>query len=200
MEHFKYSVSVMMVLALALVFIGCAKPPEAEKQAAQAAMDAAVKAGADKYAAADLDTAKKSFDTAEAQVKDKKYKEAKEGYDAAKAAFEKAAGAVAAGKKAVADEATAAVAALEEGWAGVEAAAKKAEKKMKDKKGDWEADAKAFVDKLKEAKDAIAADPIGAKAKAAELKATIEKWDAAFKEMLTAPAKPEPKKAKKQQG
>ena len=198
MKHFKYSVSCLMVLALALVFIGCAKPPEAEQKAAKAAMDAAVSAGADKYAAADLDTAKKSYDTAEAQMKDKKYKEAKEGYVAAKAAFEKAAGAVAAGKKAVADEATAAIAALEESWTGVEAAAKKAEKKMKDQKSAWEADAKAFADNLKAAKDMIASDPLGAKAKADELKATIEKWDAAFKEMLAAPAKPEPKKAKKQ--
>ena len=118
MKHFKYSVSLMMVLALALVFIGCAKPPEAEQKAAKAAMDAAVSAGADKYAAADLDAAKKVWDAAEAQVKDKKYKEAKQGYVDAKAAFEKAAGAVAAGKKAVTDEATAAVAAVEEGLEG----------------------------------------------------------------------------------
>ncbi len=110
MKHFKYSVACLMVLTLVMVFISCAKPPEAEQKAAKDAMDAAVSAGADKYAAADLDAAKKSFDTAEAQVKDKKYKEAKEGYVAAKAAFEKAAGAVAAGKKAVADEATAAIA------------------------------------------------------------------------------------------
>jgi hypothetical protein len=196
MKHFKYSVSLMMVLALAMVFIGCAKPPEAEQKAAKAAMDAAVTAGADKYAAADLDAAKKTWESAEAQVKDKKYKEAKEGYVAAKAAFEKAAGAVAAGKKSVADEATAALTALEQGWTAIEADAKKAEKKMKEKKAEWEADAKAFVDNLKAAKDAIAADPIGAKAKAAELKAVIEKWDAAFKDMLAAPAKPEPKKGK----
>ncbi|MHB9096437.1 MAG: hypothetical protein ACYC5X_01290 [Syntrophales bacterium] len=197
MKHFKYSVSLMMVLALALVFIGCAKPPEAEQQAAKAAMDAAVTAGADKYAAADLDAAKKVWESAEAQVKDKKYKEAKQGYVDAKAAFEKAAGAVAAGKKAVTDEAAAAIAALEQGWTGLEADAKKAEKKMKDQKGAWEADAKAFVDNLKAAKDSLGADPIGAKAKVAELKAVIEKWDAAFKEMLAAPDKPEPKKGKK---
>jgi hypothetical protein len=197
MKHFKYSVSLMMVLALAMVFIGCAKPPEAEQKAAKAAMDAAVTAGADKYAAADLDAAKKTWESAEAQVKDKKYKEAKQGYVDAKAAFDKAAGAVAAGKKAVADEATAALTALEQGWTALEADAKKAEKKMKEKKADWEADAKAFVDNLKAAKDSLGADPIGAKAKAAELKGVIEKWDAAFKEMLAAPAKPEPKKEKK---
>jgi len=197
MKRFTYSVAYLLVLVLALVFTGCAKPPEEEQKAAKTAMDAAVSAGADKYAAADLEAAKKSFDSAEAQVKDKKYKEAKEGYVTAKAAFEKAAGAAAAGKKAVADEATAAIAALEETWKGVEASAQKAEKKMKDKKAEWEADAKAFGDSLKAAKDSIPADPLGAKAKAGELKAVIEKWEAAFKEMLAAPAKPEPKKAKK---
>jgi len=31
-----------MVLALALVFIGCGKPPKAEQEAAKAAMDAAI--------------------------------------------------------------------------------------------------------------------------------------------------------------
>jgi hypothetical protein len=173
MKHFKYSVSVLMVLALVLFFIGCAKPPEAEQKAAKAAMDAAVAAGADKYAAADLDAAKKTWESAEAQVKDKKYKEAKQGYVDAKAAFEKATAAVAAGKKAVADEAAAAIAALEQGWAALEADAKKAEKKMKDKKAEWDADAKTFMESLKAAKDALGADPIGAKAKAAELKAVI---------------------------
>ena len=198
MKHFKYSVSFLMVIALALVFIGCAKPPEAEQKAAKAAMDAAVSAGADKYAAADLDAAKKVWDAAEAQVKDKKYKEAKQGYVDAKAAFEKAAVAAAAGKKAVADEANAAIAALEESWKGIEAAAKKAAKKMKDQKGVWEADAKAFVEGLKAGKEMIAADPLGAKAKVAELKAVIEKWDATFKEKLAAPAQPEDKKEKKE--
>jgi hypothetical protein len=196
MKHFKYSVSVMMVLALALVFIGCAKPPEAEQKAAKAAMDAAVTAGADKYAAADLDAAKKLWESAEAQVKDKKYKEAKQVYVDAKAAFEKAAAAVAAGKKAATDEANAAVAALEEGWKGIEESVKKIEKKMKDQKEAWEADAKSFVDGLKASKEMIAADPLGAKTKAGELKGVIEKWDATFKEMAAAPAKPEPKKKK----
>ena len=198
MKHFKYSVSLMMVLALVLVFIGCAKPPEAEQKAAKTAMDAAVTAGADKYAAADLDAAKKALDTADAQVKDKKYKEAKQGYMDAKAAFEKAAVAVAAGKKAVTDEATAALAAVEEAWKGVEAAAKKVEKKMKDKKDAWVADAKAFGENLKAAKEMIAAEPTVAKTKAGELKGVIEKWEAAFKELAAAPAaKPEAKKKAK---
>lgn len=196
MKRFKYSVSLMLVLTLSLVFIGCASAPEAEQKAAKAAMDAAVTAGADKYAVADLQAAKKLWEAAEAQVKEKKYKEAKQGYVDAKAAFEKAAGAVEAGKKAAADAANTAVAALEEGWKGIEDSVKKIEKKMKDQKAAWESDAKSFVDGLKASKEMIASDPLGAKTKAGELKAVVEKWDAAFKEMAATPAKPEPKKKK----
>jgi hypothetical protein len=196
MKHFKYSVSLIMILALSFVFIGCAKPPEAEQKAAKAARDAAVAAGADKYAAADLQAAKKLWEAAEAQVKEKKYKEAKQGYVDAKAAFEKATGAVAAGKKAATDAANAAVAALEEGWKGIEDSVKKIGKKMKDRKQAWEADAKSFVESLKASKEMIASDPLGAKAKAGELKAVVEKWDAAFREMAAAPAKPGAKKKK----
>ncbi len=199
MTRFKYFVSLMVVLALAVVFIGCAKPPEAEKAAAKTAMDAAVAAGADKYATVSLDAAKKIWDAAEAQMKSEKYDEAKKGYVDAKAAFEKAAAGVAEGKKAVAAEVTAAVTALEESWKKLEADVKKAEKKLKDKKGLWAADAKAFTEGLQAAKDKIAVDPAGAKAKAGELKAVIDKWDASLKELAAAPepAKKEAKPAKK---
>jgi len=188
MKCFKYSVSLLMVLALAVFFVGCAKAPEAEQQAAKAAMDAAVAAGADKYAAADMDAAKKVWEATEAQMTEKKYKEAKQGYVDAKAAFEKATAGVEAGKKAVTEEATAAVAALEEAWKGVAAAGKKLEKKMKDQKAAWDADVKAFEEGLKAAKDGIAADAFAAKTKAGELKAVIDKWEAAFKELAAAPA------------
>jgi hypothetical protein len=197
MKNFKYSVLLVMVLAFALFVIGCAKPPEAEQQAAKVAMDAAAAAGADKYAAADLTAAKKTWDAAEAQVKDKKYKEAKQGYVDAKAAFEKATAAVTAGKKAVADEVTAALTAVEESGKGLEAAAQKLDKKLLDKKDVWLSEATVFGDTLKAAKEMIAADPIGAKAKVDELKAFIDKWDAAFKEIAAIPDKPEPKKATK---
>ena len=200
MKHFKYSVSFMMVLALALVFIGCAKPPEAEKSAAKAAGDTAVAAGAEKYAAADFSAAKNLWDTSEVKMNEKKYEEAKQGYINAKAAFEKAAAATTAGKKAITDEVNVAVAGLEEGWKNLETAAKGVEKKMKDKKDAWEADTKAFVDGLKAGKDMIATDPAGAKAKTGELKAIIDRWDAAFKELAAAPepAKKQAKPAKKE--
>ncbi len=191
MERLKHSVSLIIVLALAFVIVGCANPPDAEKSAAQAAMDAAASAGADKYATADFGTAKGVWDTAESQMKDKKYKEAKQGYIDAKAAFEKAASGVAAGKKAMTDEVNAAVASLEDGWKNLEATAKKVEKKMKEKKDAWDADAKAFAEGLQATKGMIAADPAGAKAKAGELKSIFEKWDAAFNELTGAPAKTE---------
>lgn len=194
MKCFKYSVSLIVILALALMFIGCTKPPDAEKSAAKGAMDAAVTAGADKYAAPALDAAKKTWDAAEAQMKEKKYKEAQQAYVDAKAAFEKAGAAVEAGKKAAAAEATASVAALEEAWKNLEAAAKGVEKKMKDKKDLWAADAKTFTDSLALAKVKIPTDPAGVKVKAAELKTLIDKWEAAFKELAAAP---EPKPAKK---
>ena len=188
MKRYNYLVSLMVVLSLAFVFTGCAKPPDAEKSAAKTAMDAAASAGADKYAATDFAAAKTLWDTAESQMTDKKYKEAKQGYIDAKAAFEKAAGGVEAGKKAMTDEANAAVASLEDGWKNLEAIAKKVEKKMKDKKDAWDADTKAFAEGLKTTKDMIAADPAGVKAKAGELKTIIDKWDATFKELAAAPA------------
>ena len=79
-------------------------------------MDAAISAGADQYASADLKAAKEVWDDAESQMTGRKYKEAKQSYLDAKAAFEKAAAAVEAGKKVVADQANAALKALEDKW------------------------------------------------------------------------------------
>jgi len=191
MKRLKYSLSLIVFLALALVVIGCAKPPDAEKSAAKTARDAAVSADAAKYAAADFEAAKKLWDTAETKMTGKEYKEAGQVYIDAKAAFEKAAGAAKTGKKALTDEANAAVAGLEEGWTNLEGAAQKVAKSMKDKKDMWDADIKTFAESLKTTKDMIATDPSGAKTKAGELKTIIDKWDATFKELAAAPAKPE---------
>ncbi|MCK9232732.1 MAG: DUF4398 domain-containing protein [Syntrophales bacterium] len=195
MNHFKYFSSLVVVLVLALAFAGCAKPPEAEKSAADAAMNAAVAAGAETYAAADLDAARKILDGAEAQMKEKNYKEAKQAYLDAKAAFERATAAVAAGKQAAADEANAAVTALDEAWANLETTAKTVERKLKDQKDLWTADIATFTESLKTVKEGIATDPAGAKAKIAELQSIVDKWDAAFKELAAAaPLKPAQKK------
>lgn len=171
---------------MGFLWMGCAKPPEAEREAAKKAMEGALSAGADKYAKSDLEPAKKNWESAEAQMKEKKYKEAKEGYIQAKAGFEKAAAAVAAGKKAVADQASATLTALEGEWKKLEPTAKKVEKML----DAWTADAKAITEGLGKAKELIANDPAGAKTKLEEIKALIEKWNQAFKELVAPEAKP----------
>ena len=188
MERFKHSVLLMVVVALAFVFVGCAKPPDAEKSAAKAAMDAAVSAGADKYAVTDFESAKGRWDSAESQMANKDYKEAKQSYIDAKSTFEMAAGNVKANKDA-ADAVNAVLPSLENNWKNLEAAAKKVEKKMTDKQEEWTADAKAFMEGLQAVKDMVAKDPVGAKTKTDELTSVIDKWDTAFKELAAAPAK-----------
>ena len=194
MKHIRLSVSLLFVLGLILAFMGCAKPPDAEKQAAKAGMDAAISAGADKYATADLDAAKKIWDTAESQMKEKKYEEAKKSYIDAKAAFEKAA--VEAEKKAAADQANAALATVETSWKKVKATAKKMEKKLKDKKG-WTTDAKAISEGLGRVKEMIATNPSQAKSKLDDLKTMVDKWENKFKEMAAVPTKHKAAKKKK---
>jgi colicin import membrane protein len=168
----------------------------AEKEAAKKAMDAAMSAGADKYASADLEAARKAWDTAESQMREEKYKEAKESYIGAKAAFEKAAAAVEAGKKAAADQAKAALKTLEAEWNKLRVTAKKMEKKLKDKKQAWAADAKAIKEGLGRSKKMIVSAPAEAKAKLDELKTMIDRWETAFKEMAApaSKAKATPKK------
>jgi hypothetical protein len=193
----KFSVFVFVVFALGMLWVGCSKPPEIEKEAAKKAMDAAFSADADKYASADLEAAKRVWESAESQMKEKKYKEAKGSYINAKAAFEKAAAAVEAGKKAVADQANAALKTLEEQWKTLRVTAKKMEKKLKDKKQVWMADSKAIHDGLTKAKEMIASVPAEAKAKLDELKTMIDRWENTFKEMAKAPAKTKTTKKKK---
>ncbi len=189
MKQLTLSVPLCIVLALTLAFMGCAKPPEAEKQAAKSAMDAAISAGADKYATDKLEAAKKIWDTAESQLKEKKYEEAKKSYIDAKTAFEIAA--KEAGQKVAADQASDALATLEKSWKNLEAIAKKIGKNLKDKEA-WLADTKTISEGLGNAKKMIATNPSQAKAKLDELKSVVGKWEKTFTEMLSVPTKLEP--------
>jgi hypothetical protein len=193
----KLSVFVLIVFALGMVLVSCSKPPGAEKEAAKKAMDAAMSAGADKYASADLEAARKVWDAAESQMKERRYKEAKESYIEAKAAFEKAAAAVEAGKKAVADQAKAALKTFEVEWRKLRVTAKKMEKKLKDKKQAWTADAKAIKEGLARSKKMIVSAPAEAKAELDALKTMIDRWETTFKEMATSPSKAKAAKKKK---
>lgn len=197
MRAVKLSVFVLVVLVWGILLAACSKPPEAEKEAAKKAMDAAISAGADKYATVDLEVAKKLWESADSKVKDKKYKEAKEDYIAAKAAFEKAAAAVEAGKKVLADQANAALKELEVAWKRLSATGKKMEKKLKEKKTAWRADAEAIEEGLRKAKETIIVSPDEAKAKLDELKTMIDRWENTFKKMAAAPQKPKATKKKK---
>jgi hypothetical protein len=192
MKHVRLSVSLLVVLALTLAFMSCAKPPDAEKQAAKSAMDAAISAGVDKYASDSLDATRKIWDTAESQMKEKKYEDAKKSYIDATIAFKKAT--MEAGKKVAADQANAALATVEESWKKVEATAKKVGSKLKDKEA-WTTDAKAISEGLERAKEMIATNPSQAKDKLDGLKIMVMKWENTLKEMAAAPAKP--KAAKK---
>jgi hypothetical protein len=196
---FKLSLFVLVAFALGMVLSACSKPPEAEKEAAKKAMDAAISVGADQYASADLKAAKEVWDNAESQMQERKYKEAKQSYIDAKAAFEKAAAAVEAGKKAVADQANVALKTLEDKWKKLRVTANKKEKKLKGKKQAWTADAKAISEGLAKSKEMIASAPAEAKAKLDELRTMIDKWGTTFKEMAKSPSKPEakPKATKK---
>ena len=183
------------MLALAISWSGCSKPPEAEKEAAKKAMEAAFSAGAEKYASTETEVAKKAWEIAETQMKEKKYKEAKQTYLDAKAAFEKATAAIEAGKKAIADQANETLKTLEGALKKLGATAKKMEKKLKEKKKAWLADAKTIHESLAKAKEMIASSPAEAKSKLDELKPLIEKWENIFKEMAT--TKPKTTKKKK---
>ena len=197
MKVFKLLVFVLVVLVWGMLLAACSKPPEAEKEAANKAMDAAISAGADKYATADLEAAKKVWESADSEMKEKKYKEAKEDYIAARAAFEKAAAAVEAGKKVFSDQASAALKDLEEAWRRLSATGKKMEKKLKEKKTAWKADTKVIDEGLRKAKETITATPDEAKAKLDELQAMIDRWENTFKKMATAPQKHKATKKKK---
>ena len=197
MRMIKLSLFVFVAFALGMVLSGCSKPPEAEKEAARKAMDAAISVGADQYASADLKAAKEVWDNAESQMKERKYKEAKQSYLDAKAAFEKAAAAVEAGKKAVADQANAALKALEDDWKKLRVTANKMEKKLKGKKQAWTADAKAISEGLAKSREMIASAPSEAKAKLDELRTMIDRWGTTLTEMAKSPSKPKPTKKKK---
>jgi hypothetical protein len=76
MNKHRYGIALLMIVALAFAFNACATKPQAAIDAAQAAVTAAVDAGADKYAPAELQTIQDDLTAALDQVTNKKYKEA----------------------------------------------------------------------------------------------------------------------------
>lgn len=197
MKKLSVSLFAFMMLLLAMTWAGCSKPPEAEKEAARKAMENAISAGADTYTPAETEAAKKAWEMAELQMNEKKYKEAKQGYIEARASWEKAAGAIEAGKKVVADQTKETLTALEKAWKKLGTTSKKFEKKLKEKKKVWMADAKTIEEGFAKAKEMMVQAPLEAKAKLEELKPLIGKWENTFKEMTK--AKPKAKSKTKSQ-
>ena len=103
---------VPLVVAISLLALACASPPEAEKKAADAAVSAAGTAGAEKYAPSEFSAMTAAVKKAEAEMSNKAYKEAKASYESVKDLADRAAKAAVAGKAA----ADAAKAAAESSW------------------------------------------------------------------------------------
>ena len=179
---------VPLLAAVSLLAYGCASPPEAEQKAAQSAVSAARAAGADKYARSEYGAMDSALKAAESEMGAKKYKEAKEGYEKAKGLAETAAKAAEGGKAAMKAEVEKQVGDLEKRWKDLAGKVKAAAKKLKaEQKQAWEADAKSLTGALQAAKDAVGADPAGAKDKLAAAVASIDKWGADLA-ALAAPA------------
>jgi len=71
-------ISVLPMIILFLFVAGCAKPPTEELNAAKAAIDGAISAGADKFAAEDAKKLNDDLQAANKQIEAKEYKKAKE--------------------------------------------------------------------------------------------------------------------------
>jgi hypothetical protein len=92
-------------VSAAFIMAGCAKPPTQEMTDARAAVDNAVRIGADDYAADVLKTAQDALMEATTRLEEKSYKAARQGAIIAKTKAEEAVAAVAEGKKQVKEEA-----------------------------------------------------------------------------------------------
>jgi hypothetical protein len=172
----------VMVGMMALALTSCAKPPVAEKTAAQTAQQAAMAAQADTYAAGAMTSAKQAWDDAEAKMTAKAYKEAKPAYVAAQAAYEKAVSEVEAGKKAMIQENQTLLTALEAKAADLNKLfAQKGKKLSADIKKGMEADIKFVQDAITKTKDTMMNAPAEARKIAEEASALADKHIADLK-------------------
>ncbi len=188
-------VAIAAALVVAVLTFGCASPPEAERKAAEQAVNAAKSAGADRYAAADFKAAEQAWSEAESHMNAKKYGEAKAAYVRVKELAEKAAKGVETGKAAMKAAAEQTIADAEKRWQELEGKVKAAARKLKaEQKRAWDADAKAAGEALSAAKAALAAEPAAVKEKLGTVTATLEKWEADLKAMAEAAKQPAKKK------
>lgn len=183
MKRRLFFASLILTAGLVLAFSGCSKPHEAAREAAMAAMEKSLAAGAERYAPADFATAKRLLGDAETKVKDGKDQEGKQGFSDAGLAFEKAAASAEAGKKAMIPEVTASLTVLEERWKSLEAIIGKEGSRMRRRKI-WQANLKDFQEGLKAARAMVNSDPAAAKAKTLQLNDFIEDYTDYFQNLL----------------
>lgn len=185
----KNTVIGLLVLAVVVLAVGCAKPPQAELDAMKAALQAAEQAEAPKYAAADWDKAQQAVNAANAEVEAqnakfalfRSYTRAKQLIDEATAAANAAKDAGVAGKQKAMNEAREAIDAAKASLAAAQealAALEKCRRKPKDLKKDLEAqkgNLDGFATQVDQLENAFSQeDYFGAKAQAESLKGQID--------------------------
>lgn len=185
----KNTVVGLLVLAVVVLAVGCAKPPQAELDAMKAALQAAEQAEAPKYAAADWDKAQQAVNAANAEVEAqnakfalfRSYTRAKQLIDEATAAANAAKDAGVAGKQKAMNEAREAIDAAKASLAAAQealAALEKCRRKPKDLKKDLEAqkgNLDGFATQVDQLENAFSQeDYFGAKAQAESLKGQID--------------------------
>lgn len=185
----KNTVVGLLVLAVVVLAVGCAKPPQAELDAMKAALQAAEQAEAPKYAAADWDKAQQAVNAANAEVEAqnakfalfRSYTRAKQLIDEATAATNAAKDAGVAGKQKAMNEAREAIDAAKASLTAAQealAALEKCRRKPKDLRKDLEAqkgNLDGFATQVDQLENAFSQeDYFGAKAQAESLKGQID--------------------------
>jgi hypothetical protein len=187
--------SVLSLLAtVSVLTLACASPPDAEKQAADAAVSAATAAGAEQYAPSEFAAMMAAVRKAESEMSGKAYTEAKASYEAARDLADKAARAAESGKATAKADAEKQLADLDARWRDLQAKAEAATRGLKaDEKAMWDANGVKIGAAFAEARASIAADAGAAKAKIAAIPAELDKWEADVTALASAP-KPAPEK------
>jgi hypothetical protein len=184
----------LLLVAVSVLAVACASPPETEKKAADAAVSAANAAGAETFAPAEFAAMTAALRKAESEMSSKAYKEAKASYEATKALADRAARAAEAGKAAAKAEAERQLAALEARWTDLQAKAEAATRGLNaQEKTIWDAAGLAIGTAFTDARATIASDARAAKAKLAAIPGQLDKWEAGVTALASAP-KPEEKK------
>ena len=170
---------VPLAAAMSLVVVACAKPPAAEKKAADDAVQAAKTAGAETHARSEFVAMTAAFRKAEAEMTARAYREARASYLTARQLAEKAAAAAATARAMAKSAADAQLAAVEQRWKALHARGESGAATLKaEQRALWNANARTIVERLASARAAIAGDTSTAREKLASVTAAVDKAEA----------------------